>query len=116
MHIVQVDAPIGPDRLAGALLLADPGFVGYGARTQALRYEEKTSTFTPVDSGRAGPAPRADFDETDPIYSICFVGDIVRAPGKSVDLHGRYATAAYKPTGKSVAYTYGQLMATEERW
>ncbi len=114
--ILHEHAPIGPDRLAGALLLADPGFVGYGARTQALRYEEKTSTFTPVDSGRAGPAPRADFDKTDPIYSICFVGDIVCAPGKSVDLHGRYATATYKPTGKSVAYTYGQLMATEERW
>lgn len=114
--ILHEHTPIAPDRLAGALLLADPGFVGYGARTQALRYDEKTNTFTPVDSGRAGPAPRADFNEDDPVYSICFVGDIVCAPGASVELHGRYATATYTPTGKSAAYTYGQLMAAEEQW
>lgn len=114
--ILHEYAPIGPARLAGALLLADPGFVGYGARTQALRFDEKTNTFTPVGSGRSGPAPRRDFDEDDRVYSICFVGDIVCAPGTSVELHGRYATATWEPTGKSVAHSYGNLMASQEGW
>lgn len=114
--ILHRHSPITPDRLAGTLLLADPGFVGYGARTQPLQYESTSNTFTPVGSRRIGLSPRTDFDEDDPVYSVCFVGDVVCAPGKSVELHQRYATAVYDGTGESVAYTYGRLMAAEENW
>lgn len=127
--ILHGNGPVDPSKLAGALLIADPGYNGASPRATEFQYDgpkwdddkfdsSKNVVFKNDDrwnvSGSLGT--RAAFNESDPIVSICVFGDFICDTGATTNvatkqwMHDIYGNVNYensKPlttwAGKTVA-------------
>ncbi len=115
--------PIGKERLAGVLLLADPAFNNDSPGTWTFDYVGSTPPFVSVtDYNRAEDAKgslgsRAAFSTGDPVVSICLNGDAVcaatveNADAQSATVvHTAYKSAELSNTGKSTATWSADLL------
>lgn len=127
--ILHGHGPVDASQLAGALLIADPGYNGSSPRAVEFQYNGKNPDDSNFDSSKetvfqnddrwdisGSLGSRAEFNDSDPIISICVFGDPVCDTGATTNavtkvwMHGVYGKVNYtdsKPLttwgGKAIA-------------
>lgn len=127
--ILHGNGPVDSSKLAGALLIADPGYNGASPRATEFQYSgpywgndefdsSKHTVFENDDrweiSGSLGK--RAAFSDSDPVISICVFGDYICDTGATANavtknwMHGVYSNINFKDSepltrwaGKAIA-------------
>lgn len=113
--ILHGNGPVDASKLAGALLIADPGYNGASPRATEFQYNgpywgndefdsSKHTVFENDDrwdiSGSLGT--RAAFNDSDPIISICVFGDYICDTGATTNaltkqwMHGVYSNINFE--------------------
>ena len=113
--ILHGHGPVDASKLAGAVLIADPGYNGASPRAIEFQYDgpkwddedfdsDEHTMFRNDDrwniSGTLGA--RAAFNESDPIISVCVFGDFICDAGASTNavvkdwMHGAYGNVNYE--------------------
>lgn len=128
--ILHKDGPVAPSKLVGALLIADPRYNGTSPRISEFQYagpKWDDSKFDPTKDvviknadrlsiiGSLGV--RAAFKRSDPIVSICVIGDLVCDAGATPNvatkpwMHEIYSNVNYAHSRRPLTTWAGKAVA-----